>query len=550
MVFRKKLSIVLNKLSNKRSENADDWFRVVWCIINICKKEQLNKRICYKLIHLFSKKAVNYDEYRVDEFIDKNIDNNKEEGLSWNYLYQTCLKEDDIDYYTSINTKNYYVLKREFEEKRAKILHPPMIIEYNDDKEYIIYPLKSCKDSYEHIDCKNKEIVKEKTEWITKKFINIWLKDDKIRNYDKIVFKPTPLECKKTEFNTWINFKISNEPLIKTDIDYFGYYCDYMNNLVGNKEIADFLLARYAYRIQKPAFRTEVCVIYCGCEGDGKNKLLEPIYKIMDKYTCMLDSAKKLYDTHSMYEKDKLFILINEAGGTANFENSDTLKTRITEKELSINPKGIQAFTIDNLCDYDMTTNNFNVVKLSDDSFRRFLQIETTSYYRGNTAFFNEYQKNIVENPIALRQIYEGLMKFDISKIIPSGNFQTDKPTTDIEKEVKKQNRDKFIWFFEDILRGSYCKNKEEVKFTNDDLFKIWNNWCEKTKVKLEFNKIQFGIKISQIMKKQLNINGNVCIIKNNHICSTIFHIKALKNYFTKLNGYEFIDEEDIVDEN
>ena len=118
--LEKKISIVLNKLSNKRSENADDWFRVVWCIINICKKEQLNRRICYKLIHLFSKKAVNYDEYRVDEFVDKNIDNNKEEGLSWNYLYQTCLKEDDIDYYTSINTKNYYVLKKEFEKNGRK----------------------------------------------------------------------------------------------------------------------------------------------------------------------------------------------------------------------------------------------------------------------------------------------------------------------------------------------------------------------------------------------------------------------------------------------
>jgi len=30
---------------------------------------------------------------------------------------------------------------------------------------------------------------------------------------------------------------------------------------------------------------------------------------------------------------------------------------------------------------HDMTTNNLNVVKLSDDSRRRFLQIETTSYY-------------------------------------------------------------------------------------------------------------------------------------------------------------------------
>jgi len=71
-----------------------------------------------------------------------------------------------------------------------------------------------------------------------------------------------------------------------------------------------------------------------------------------------------------MFESQKLFLLVNEASEVANFENSEILKTRATEPTLTVNPRGIQAFEIENNCDYGMTTNNLNVVKLSDDSRR------------------------------------------------------------------------------------------------------------------------------------------------------------------------------------
>ncbi len=47
------------------------------------------------------------------------------------------------------------------------------------------------------------------------------------------------------------------------------------------------------------------------------------------------------------------------------------LKAGITEHKLSCNSKGIQPYRIDLLCDYDMTTNNRNVVKVTDERIRR-----------------------------------------------------------------------------------------------------------------------------------------------------------------------------------
>jgi len=60
-----------------------------------------------------------------------------------------------------------------------------------------------------------------------------------------------------------------------------------------------------------------------------------------------------------------------------------------------INPKGIQEFKINNYCDYLMTTNNINAVNLHDKS-RRYLYVETTSYYSRNSDFFNDFSNNII----------------------------------------------------------------------------------------------------------------------------------------------------------
>jgi hypothetical protein len=51
-------------------------------------------------------------------------------------------------------------------------------------------------------------------------------------------------------------------------------------------------------------------------------------------------------------------------------------------------------------------------------------------------------------------------------------------------------------------------------------------------------NNIQFGLKLSQVMKK----NINECIKKDTNN-NTMIYIKETKAFFRKLNGVEFIEE-------
>jgi hypothetical protein len=534
-----KMTSYISKFKNERSDNYDTWTKMVWCIMNVCKTNNIKERDCAKLVHQFSKISDNYNEDDVDTFFDKNYDSLKEASYGWKYMYE-CLKEDDEEYYNSIHTMTYNAMKAQFESKHAKILYPPMIVFDNDGK-YDTMKITSAKEAYTHLKCKVSTFDKKskKTVWETKAFIELWLKDANMRVYNKIVFKPSPLVTTKDEFNIWDGLSISTQPLIKTERNFWEEYKTYLTNILGDQKICDYILARYAYRLVNPANRTNVILIICGGEGDGKNRLLAPIYKILDNYATSLDTAKKLYETHSTYEYRKLFLVVNEAGGIANFENSEILKTRATEPTINVNPKGIQPYEIDNMCDYDMTTNNYNVVKITDDSTRRFLQIETTSHYRNNYEFFNDYIENIENNPIALRQIYEGLINFDYKAIVPSLNFQDIryKPASIVNEDVKSSNRDKFILFLEDWVRDMKNANSNDtMTYKNDTLFNMYKTWCSQGSFKDELNKHQFGMKVNQISKKQLNIKGLVCITKCPSHSKTTIDIDNLIKYFKTLN--------------
>ena len=536
-----KLSKYIKLLLPKRSDDFDSWIKLSWCIINICNKESISRRKAYDLVHQFSKLSkTNYNEDRVDEWLDLNFDKVKETGYGWNYLIHTCVKEDNPKFYETMS-KSYYNMKKEFELNNAKILYPPMVVHKDRTGENIIQPIPLCEKTNRHIKCSVKETNKKGEDvYKDKKFIELWLDDPRIRKYDNYVFKPLPLKVEEYEYNTWTDFEITKIPF-ENDESIIERFLEYMKNLFNNDEVVNYILAYFANRIQNPAIRNMVCIILYGEEGDGKNRLFDTFKNIIgDKYYTELENAKQMFGAHSCIEKEKLFICVNEAKGKDNYENSETLKARITTDKLIVNPKGIQEFKIDNFCDYIMTTNNANAVNLHDKS-RRYLYVETTSYYSRNSEFFNAFSNDIVDNPKALRVIYEYLMKFDIKKVIPSGNFQNHIPETEIQKDIIKNNRDKILYFLEDLinepkysLQFDEDDDEKELKIKNSELFTQWGSWISKNNIKCDYNNIAFHSRLGQLTKKKINLQDT--IIKKDTNQNTYIKLEKLRSFFIKLN--------------
>lgn len=529
-----RLEYLIGLLKEERSECFDTWIKINWCIINICNKENITKRKCENLIHLFSKKAINnYNEDKVAEWIDVNYPIIKNKGYGWTYLLHTCIKQDAPNYYENL-TQSYYIKKKDFEKNNFKIIYPPMIIHEDRNNKIIIQPIPMCEKSNMHLRCTVKEIGKKgEIKYKDKQFIKQWLEDPTIKKYDYYVFKPPPLKIEDYEFNTWRGFEIERTPY-EEDETVIERFLDYMNNLFDNKDVVNYLLAYFSNRLQNPSIRNNVCVILYGEEGDGKNRFLDIFKNIIgDKYYTELESSKQLFGSHCCVEKEQIFICVNEAKGKDNYENSDILKSRITTNTLKINPKGIQEFMIENYCDYIMTTNNNNAVNLHDKS-RRYLYIETTSYYSQNDTFFNSFSNEIVENKEALRVIFEYLKKFNIKDVIPSGNFQKHIPETEIQKTIIDNNRDKILIFLDDFifdyLNDELNEDKTTLKINNNDLFYYWCKWIDRNRIEIKYNYISFNSRLGHLMKKKINTTEEIIIKDNNK--NTIIDILLYKKKF------------------
>ena len=530
-----KLKNVIKRLSKSRSDGFDTWIRVCWAIGNIGLKGELRRGKIEELIHSFSKLSSNYNEDTVDTWIDKNLDNVKEQSYGWTYLYHTCIKEDDLKYYENI-TKSYYLMKKEFEKTNAKILYPPMIVHTNKQGENIFQTFKACKETNSHLKCKVKTTnKKEEVVYIEKKFIEIWLDDATIRRYDNYVFKPPNNSVEDYEYNSWVDFKINNVS-VEEDETIINRWLEYMKNLFDDDNVVQYIIAYFANRLQNPASRNKVCIVLYGEEGDGKNRLYDIFKNIFgETYFTELESAKQMFGAHSCIEKEKLFVCVNEAKGKDNYENSDILKARITTDTLMINPKGIQEFKIENYCDYIMTTNNANAVNIHDKS-RRFLLVETTSFYSRNSEFFNKFSNDIVDNPKALKVIYEYLIKFNVKAIIPSGNFQNHIPETEIQKIIIKSNKDKILLFLEDLANSSYMDDEDniqdlskEIKYSNTVLFTKWIQWVERNRYDLKYSNGAFHTRLGLLMKKKINVNEIIIHKDTNH--NTYINFMKLKDY-------------------
>jgi hypothetical protein len=181
-----------------------------------------------------------------------------------------------------------------------------------------------------------------------------------------------------------------------------------------------------AYKLQNPAFRTQILTILSGEEGDGKSTFINTYFKLFDNYTLIIQNLNTFFEDKSTVEYKKLLICLDDVSGNGNFEHDGQLRSKITSNSLTVRPLYENAKVIDNYSDLWYTSNQRNIVKMTDDGNRRFFQTETTSYYRGNTGFWNDYVKNIYKsndcfNPIALRQIYEGLMNFPWQEHITKG---------------------------------------------------------------------------------------------------------------------------------
>lgn len=356
---------------------------------------------------------------------------------------------------------DYEDVKTVFERECAKIMDPIMYIQTGDRP--VMRSKEKFKDAFANV--KYRGYNERSGKYETKSFINDWLTDTKMRTYDLLDFIPPPLEAPNNVYNMWIGFDILNTPLpIDFDInnnEYIKRYLKHIDVLTGLENISKYIQCWIAHKLQKPCIKTNVCLLlYSIEEGTGKNALIDVFKKLFgDTYSIELEEVtNSLMGKHAMTEFRTLLCVVNETKGSQLFNDFEKFKNKVTSRETTFEPKGVDRFKCKIYCDYVMTTNNFYM----PSSDRRVCYIETTNEFLRNGDYFSAFYNEIVDNPEAIRCIFEYFSKFDYRKYIVNGNFQNYIPESDYKQELKRLNRSPELDLLEYIIKDNNLLNTLE----------------------------------------------------------------------------------------
>ena len=443
--------------------------------------------------------ASDYHEDKVDEWIDKNLENLKN-GYSWNYLIQ-AIKEDNEDYYKKNFSQTYSNVKKDFEKNCFKCMKPLGFIVLNEDiNDYdseILNVLKKkelldAKENKYYVKCE--EDKKGNKKWVRAPFVKDWLKDENIKTYEKLIFTPEHLDevASKKYYNLFNGFKAELLPVVK-NYERIQPVLDHMKIVLcnNNKEHYQWLLQYYANMVQNPTNKTDTIIIYKGNQGCGKSIFVDNFANNIIGETYSISTAnpeRQLLGNFNGLLLNKVFAVCNEVGNDMR-PLIDRLKDLATAPDNIIEKKGKESIRNKNYININMTTNNNNPIDIQNDD-RRMVWFNCNPEFVGNTEYFTKLA-SCLKTDEDISSLYHYL-KEEVQITIT--NFQITRPITKEYEAIKRLNTPNYTKFLID-----YFSEKENVDFhkykgvnsqviKSTDLYREYKRWCENTTFK-PFNK-------------------------------------------------------------
>ena len=267
---------------------------------------------------------------------------------------------------------------------------------------------------------------------VTLCFIKKWIDDPKMRVFDEIVNKPPPLVSKTNQLNVWVDSPFETQQIIHSSPDFHAAAVEMFSQHIDSLCNFEPLLSSYvkdwvAHSIQRPAEKVGVAINMVSAEGVGKNIFADTLGELYGGSSKILTTAKPEQDVWGSFGDlmvGAYLVVLNEVD-KRNCKGSDgRIKSLITDKVLSVNPKGKTQIMIESyhrflgFSNFDDSTNTSN-----DD--RRNTIARCSDINKGNMEYFQKLV-DVLKEPNALRSIYWDFKLRDISKFRIGVAFKTE----------------------------------------------------------------------------------------------------------------------------
>lgn len=307
------------------------------------------------------------------------------------------------------NEISYEDLKAKFEENNFKVDTVFMNTEY-EHRSYKMsdFSIKHCELKYTAIKTDSEGQQYKKDE----KFLKRWYEDENKKRFDRVVFKPNQ-EVKPNEYNKFHGFHVVNnyQPY---DIDQRLEYVEPIISFIrdtfcsGHVELYQYVLKWMANIFQNPENPSRVALVVRGEEGCGKGSFSRILRKMIGDEHSTESTKTNFFTPHSTLMDSKLFLHLDEFNTSGNADHINELKNRITEENITLNPKGLPIYSINNFCNFLICSNDLTPVQRDGDS-RRFCCIKVSEEHKGDYPYWENFNKAL-NDQVVLSAFYDYLM--------------------------------------------------------------------------------------------------------------------------------------------
>ena len=423
-----------------------------------------------------------------------------------------------------INKNEYEILKEEFEKNNFKIREPFMFGTIRKNGSLFLQNRTDFINVHENLLYKNVKSIETS-------FISSWLKDPKMRTYDKIEFMP----CQETPnniYNSFNGFKGEKSILQKEDIEN-SLIMKHIKEVIcnNNEEIYNYFIKYLSNLIQHPNKKSNTSLILKSIQGAGKDTILNWFgNNILGKeYYINEDNIELIFGKFNSCIENKILVVLNEASGKDTFTINEKIKNAITRNINIIEHKGLKPYENTNNIGYIFLTNNENPIKIPYDD-RRFCGIECNGSVANNNNYFNLLYEEI-NGGYYDRAFYN----FFKSVNLENYDFINKRPITNFYNNMKEMNIPILVKFFENVI------DKNVRKISASDFFSYFNEFIKNNNLKCEYTSTKFGIDIKSYegIEKKRTVKG----------CDIIINIDVLKDYLinkynSTFNNIEFINSD------
>jgi hypothetical protein len=290
-----------------------------------------------------------------------------------------------------------------------------------------------------------------------------WLKSEERRQYEHVVFDPTDKNPK--HYNMWRGFAVKPDASKSCD-KFLGHIRDIMCS--GNDDHYRWVIGFLAHMVQRPEEKPGVALALRGGEGTGKGFFANVIGRLCPHHYIVISQAAHLTGRFNAHQQQVLLMFIDEGFWAGDKQGEGTLKHLITDPELLVEPKRINAFMVRNLSRLIVASNEHWAVPAGLRA-RRWCVLDVADVRANDRAYFGAIDAELKAG--GLEAFMHLLMTFDLTSV-----DVYDVPKTAALLEQKEESMPPHVrWWMQCLQLGELQYHEEGFTVEGDD------EWPEET---------------------------------------------------------------------